>query len=456
MHTDINAFRQGDIRGFFPHEINEGFAYQLGLAFAHYFNPTGSITTGRDQRASSPLLHAALNQGLSDGGAHVLNIGLCPTELIYFSATLPDIGGAIMVTASHNPASYNGFKPVLRNAKAITHTNGLLRLRNAVATGNLSKKQDKGLIESFNPLVGYLDFLCQRFSALSGLNIKLAANGMNGCASVIAEPLFKRLGIDADWLYGEPSVDFPKKGPDPVRIKYLEKMKKFMGGKDYSLGLAWDGDGDRCLFFDHNGEFYSTYYIIGLLVQATLTNHPGAAIVFDPKTHWNTIDLINRYGGRPVQSKTGHAFVKQKMSEVDAAYGGEHSAHHFFRELKYSDSGMFPWLMLLEYQQAMGQDVSAYIEKRKECFQVLPEVNLQLSDLKRAYEKLASEYRDKSIHFDTFDGHSYEFKEGWRFNIRASNTEPLIRINLESKNGISLIEGKLQELVSLLRPWIID
>ncbi len=454
MCTDFNVFRQGDIRGHFPRDINEDFAYQLGLSFAHYFQPVGPIVTGHDQRASSPLLHDALNLGLIDGGIDVLDIGLCPTELIYFSATLPDIDGAIMVTASHNPAIYNGFKPVLKNAKPITHKSGLLQLKNSIAAGKLKKKHKMGLIKPINIIDRYLDFLCQHFIGLSSMNINLAVNGMNGCASVIADPLFKRLGIETDWLYGEPSTDFPKKGPDPIRTEYLENMKRFMQKKDYSLGLAWDGDGDRCLFFGSNGEHYNTYYIIGLLIQAALNKHPGAKIVFDPIAHWNTIEIIKQYGGIPIRSMTGHALVKQKMSDVDAAYGGERSAHHYFRELKYCDSGMFPWLTLLEYLQLTELDIDEYIKERKERFQVLPEVNIQLCDMQRALTILASEYRDKAIHFDNFDGHSYEFKEGWRFNIRASNTEPLARINLESKNGLSLIQEKFDELTRLLQPYM--
>lgn len=451
-HRSLAAFRLGDVRGIYPKEIDERFARDFAHAFVREFGLAGKVVTGRDMRESSISLQGSLNQGFRECGLEVLDIGLCPTELGYFASANLDCCATIIVTASHNPARYNGFKCVLRKCEAVTFDSGLSAVMSLMQTRMRWIDIDEGGLTNIDLQDRYLKWLRDKFDPASLLGGKVALNGLNGTASTLAARIADDFGLPVTWFRKEPGP-IPEEGADPIKPRLQAEMKQFMSTEKFNLGVAWDGDCDRCVFFDECGNLVPTYYIIGLLAERFLKKNPGRAIVFDTKLCWNTLDIIAQNDGEPVPSETGHAFMKRKMRAYDAIYGGELSSHHFFGEFFHCDSGIFAWLNVLHAINETGMEIGELVRERRKLITCTPEINLAIDNVDRAFAEVLDHYRTSAESVEHFDGLSMSMPGGWRFSLRRSKTEPLVRINFESRAGGDLLLQEGAKLIQVLAPF---
>jgi phosphomannomutase len=454
MKNDLSAFRLGDIRGLYPDEVNESFAVDFAHAFVDHFGVTGPIATGRDMRVSSSVLQDALNQGLRESGIDVVDLGLCPTELGYFASTRDGIDAAIIVTASHNPARHNGFKCVLKDGRAVTFDTGLSEVMELMRTG-FHHRCALGKLQVLDLRPEYTDFFRSKFANSPLKAEHIALNGLNGTASTLAEILVSEFELPVTWFRKEPGP-IPSEGADPVNPRLAAQMKTYMESGDFGVGVAWDGDGDRCVFFDGNGDLVPTYYIVGLLAERFLQVHQGGVIVFDTKLCWNTLDVIREYGGVPVPSETGHAFMKRKMHEHQAVYGGELSSHHYFKDFFGCDSGMFAWLKVVELINQSGANITELVSERREKVCCTPEISLSLEDTDSAFTEIFNHYKTNALKVDYFDGLGFEMPGDWRFSLRRSKTEPLVRLNLESRGRPDDLLSEGFRLLQMFEPYRTD
>jgi phosphomannomutase len=446
MNTpSLPAFKAYDIRGRVPDELNEDLSYRIGRAYAEWLHPS-RVVIGRDVRLTSEALARALARGLSDGGSDVFDLGLCGTEEVYFATFHEKMDGGIMVTASHNPGDYNGMKLVREGSRPISGDSGLRDIAQAAAGKDFPTPQRKGSIapldvrsDYIEHLLGYIDL-----GALSPL--KVVVNAGNGCAGPVLDQLAPLLPFQLIKVHHEPDGRFPNGIPNPLLPENRAATSEAVRRHRAVAGIAWDGDFDRCFFFDEQGGFIEGYYIVGLLANALLARNPGARIIHDPRLTWNTIDMVSRAGGVPIMSKTGHAFIKERMRREDAVYGGEMSAHHYFREFAYCDSGMIPWLLVLELMCKSGQPLSALVGERMRLFPASGEINRRLATPAAVLQKVREIYADNALAIDVTDGLSMEFPE-WRFNLRSSNTEPVVRLNVEARGDESLMRQKTEEIL---------
>ena len=353
-HKQLTAFKAYDIRGRIPDELNEELSYAIGRAYAELFKPA-RVAVGRDVRLSSAAFCAALAQGLCDGGADVLDIGLCGTEEIYFAAFHEEVDGGIVVTASHNPLDYNGMKLVRQGARPVSGDSGLKTIRDLVGGGEFAAASRCGVITTKTDKAAYVAHLLSYVADTTLPPLKVVVNAGNGCAGPIIDLLQQHLPVEFIKIHHPPDGTFPHGIPNPLLPENRAATADAVRLHGADLGIAWDGDFDRCFFFDERGEFIEGYYIVGLLATALLAQHPGARIIHDPRLTWNTIAMVQAAGGTPIMSKTGHAFIKERMRSEDAVYGGEMSAHHYFRDFAYCDSGMIPWLLVLTIMGRTGK-----------------------------------------------------------------------------------------------------
>ena len=453
--TNFNAFKAYDIRGRIPDEINETLAYDIGRAYAGFVKPK-RVAVGYDIRLSSPQLATALKRGLMDSGADVLDIGLCGTEGSYFATFSEGLDGGIMVTASHNPSDYNGMKFVREQSRPISADTGLKDMRAAIESGQLPAKAARTGTEAridlsqkyLAHLLSYVDRAKLRKAGAPRL--KVVVNAGNGGAGLIVDLLEPHLPFEFIKVNHQPDGTFPNGIPNPMLLENQAATADVVRRTGADVGLAWDGDYDRCFFFDEHGQFIEGYYLVGLLAEAFLKGEPGGRIVHDPRLTWNTIDIVRRCGGEPVLCKSGHAFIKQKMREVDGVYGGEMSAHHYFRKFSYCDSGMIPWLLVLQVIGERGLSLSQLVGERMKLFPASGEINRHLkTDAKSILARAEKHYGSQAESRDFTDGLSMEFRE-WRFNLRGSNTEPLVRLNVESRGSESLMREKTAEILQLI------
>lgn len=445
----LTSFKAYDVRGRIPDEINEPLAYDIGRAYVAFVQPK-KVAVGYDIRHSSPLLAGALKRGVLESGCDVLDIGLWGTEGVYFATFAEQLDGGIMVTASHNPPDYNGMKFVRAGARPISGDTGLQDMRAMIESGHLPPIAAKpGTERPLDVRKKYLDHLLSYVDRAKLRKLKVVVNPGNGGAGMIIDQLEAHLPFEFIKVHHEPDGSFPNGVPNPMleenRAPTIEAIRR--SGAD--VGLAWDGDYDRCFFFDENGNFIEGYYLVGLLAEAFLKREPGARIVHDPRLTWNTIDIVRKHGGEPVLCKSGHAFIKQKMREVDAAYGGEMSAHHYFRKFSYCDSGMIPWLLVLQVMIERGQPLSALVAERMKLFPASGEINRQIEDSRSVLARARKAYEPKASSVDFTDGLSIEFAD-WRFNLRGSNTEPLVRLNVEARGSEALMREKTAEVLKLI------
>jgi len=446
---NLDAFKAYDVRGRIPTEINADLVYQIGRAYAAFVRPK-RVAVGRDIRLTSQELAQALSRGLTESGVEVVDIGLCGTEGVYFATFALELDGGIMVTASHNPPDYNGLKLVREKSKPIGSETGLKDIAAMIASGTLPPlAKPAGLIRPQDTSSLYIDHLLSYVDRSKLRKLKVVVDAGNGGAGLTVDKLAPHLPFEFVKVRHEPDGTFPQGVPNPMleenRGPTLEALKR--SGAD--VAIAWDGDYDRCFFYDEHGTFIEGYYIVGLLAEPFLRRFPGAKIVYDPRLTWNTVETVRALGGVPVMSKSGHAFIKQKMREVDGVYGGEMSAHHYFRDFSYCDSGMIPWLLVLEQMCASGKSLSELVGARMKAFPASGEINRKLPDAKKVLAAAEARYAKGAELVDHTDGLSIDFKD-WRFNIRASNTEPLVRLNVESRGDEALMRDKTSELLAFL------
>jgi phosphomannomutase len=444
----INGFKAYDIRGKVPSELNPEMAYKIGKAFSKFTNAK-KVVVGRDIRDSSKELSDSLTKGLTENGASVIDIGLCGTEMVYFSTPHFNADGGIMITASHNPPEYNGMKFVKKDSVPLGYDSGLNKVEELILSNNLDvKTETKGKVESVDVMHAFIENLKRFYDSKKINKLKVVVNAGNGCAGLSLDQLEPKLPVEMIKLFNNPDGSFPNGVPNPMleenRRSTIEEIKK----QKADLGVAWDGDYDRCFFFDEHGNFIEGYYIVGLLAKSILKNHPGENIVHDPRLVWNTEEIVKRHGGKPVVSKSGHAYIKEKMREVNAVYGGEMSAHHYFRENAYSDSGMIPFLLVLQLMSTENKKLSELVDEMIKEYPCSGEINSTIDDPAGKIKEIEKKYSDGKI--DELDGISIEYPN-WRFNLRMSNTEPILRLNVESRGDEKLMKEKTEGLLKLIR-----
>jgi phosphomannomutase/phosphomannomutase/phosphoglucomutase len=446
---NLSAFKAYDIRGRIPDELNEELAYDIGRAYAAFVKPR-AVAVGRDIRLTSGSLAAALSRGLTDCGCDVRDIGLCGTEGVYFATFAYELDGGIMVTASHNPPDYNGMKLVREESRPISADTGLTEMRALIDARSLPARADSpGGITALATGAKYLEHLLSYVDRKKLKRLKVVVNAGNGGAGLIIDAIEPHLPFEFVKIQHEPDGSFPNGVPNPLLEENQAVTAQAVRDAKADIGLAWDGDYDRCFFFDHAGRFIDGYYLVGLLAEVFLQHEPGARIVHDPRVTWNTLEIVRRLGGEPVLCKSGHAFIKQKMREVDAVYGGEMSAHHYFRRFAYCDSGMIPWLVVLAVIAQRGESLAELVNERIRLFPVSGEINRRLPDTRAVLKRAQEHYQDSAVAVDFTDGLSMEFPQ-WRFNLRGSNTEPLVRLNVESRGSEALVKEKTAELLRLI------
>ncbi|MEW6501470.1 MAG: phosphomannomutase [Thermodesulfobacteriota bacterium] len=446
--TTLPCFKAYDVRGRVPDELNEELAYSIGHAFAAVIEPQ-RVVIGHDIRLSSPSLAAALAQGLAAAGVEVLDLGRCGTEEIYFATSHLGVEGGIIVTASHNPADYNGMKFVRQGSRPISGDSGLKEIERFAAQGHRVSATQPGTITPVDCRPAYLDHLLSYIDPARLKPLTIVANPGNGCAGAVIDALEEHLPFRFIKTQWEPDGTFPHGVPNPLLPENRAATAALVREHQADLGIAWDGDFDRCFFFDEEGGFIEGYYLVGLLAQAMLAKDPGARIIHDPRLIWNTEELVTRAGGVPVMCKTGHAFIKERMRSENALYGGEMSAHHYFRAFFSCDSGMIPWLLVAEILSTSGRPLSALVRDRQTAFPVSGEINRRVADPAAVIARVEAAYAGTPGSRDYTDGLSFSARE-FRFNIRSSNTEPVLRLNVETRANPTLLREKTAELLALI------
>jgi phosphomannomutase len=450
MSQKINCFKAYDARGKVPDELNAEITYRIGRAYAEFIKPR-RVAVGRDVRLSSEELFTALTDGLMDSGVEVLDLGLCGTEQVYFAAFHLELDGGIMITASHNPIDYNGLKFVRECAKPLSGDSGLKDIHRIAEEGSFSTSESKGSMIPTDLGAEYVAHLLGYLADIDKLKpLKIISNPGNGMAGPVIDLLEQHLPFEFVKIQHEPDGTFPNGIPNPLLPERRAATIAAIRQHGADLGVAWDGDFDRCFLFDHNGRYIEGYYIVGLLGAQLLQKNPGERIVYDPRLTWNTIELVSQHKGEPVQSKSGHAFIKETMRKVNGIYGGEMSAHHYFRDFGYCDSGMIPWLLLAEMISTQNRTLAELVDARIERYPVSGEINVEVDDPKTVLDRVQAHFADLPHEIDRTDGLGMDFGD-WRFNLRGSNTEPLLRMNVETRGDQGLMERRRDEILDLIR-----
>ncbi|MFT2092974.1 phosphomannomutase CpsG [Paraglaciecola sp. 2405UD69-4] len=479
----ITCFKAYDIRGKLIEQLDENIAYRIGRAFAEQMSAK-TVVVGGDVRLTSEPLKLALTAGLIDGGATVTDLGMTGTEEIYFATKHLGMDGGIEVTASHNPIDYNGMKLVKADSKPVSGDTGLFAIRDLAQTydndevksrlafygsetvsneafisGKSSIEIDKLLTtekyKAVSNMADYVEHILSYVDLSNFTPLKLVVNAGNGAAGEALDAIEKVLSdsnipIEFVKVHHTPDGSFPNGIPNPLLPESRADTANAVKASGADMGIAWDGDFDRCFLFDETGDFVEGYYIVGLLAKAFLDKDPGSKIIYDPRVYWNTEDIVTSAGGVPIKSKTGHAFIKERMRADDAVYGGEMSAHHYFRDFAYCDSGMIPWLLVAELLCTTKKPLSKLVKERIAAFPSSGEINSTLADPDASIKSVLDKYESQATVVDYTDGIGLEFGT-WRFNLRKSNTEPVVRLNVESKGDIALMEQKTAELLALLK-----
>ena len=452
----LSCFKAYDIRGKLGTELNEDIAYRIGRAYGQIYQPK-NVVVGCDVRLSSEDLKQATIRGLNDAGVDVLDLGMTGTEEVYFGAFHLDVQGGIEITASHNPMDYNGMKLVRENARPISADTGLKDIQALAENNEFAEVTSKGTTEKYNILPEFVEHLMSYIDPAKIRPMKLVVNAGNGAAGHVIDAIeikFKELNIPVEFIkiHHEADGNFPNGIPNPILIENRASTRDAVIKHSADMGIAWDGDFDRCFLFDEKGQFIEGYYIVGLLAQAFLLKQAGEKIVHDPRLVWNTFDVVEQYQGTAIQSKSGHAFIKDVMREHNAAYGGEMSAHHYFRDFAYCDSGMIPWLLAIAGLSETGKSLSSLVEEMIAKFPCSGEINFKVADTQATIQKIFDHYADQQPEIDQTDGVSLNFG-AWRFNVRASNTEPLLRLNIESRRDQNPrpMQSYVDELTQLIQ-----
>ncbi|MFA0659114.1 phosphomannomutase CpsG [Vibrio splendidus] len=468
---DLSCFKNNDIRGVIGKQINEPLAYLLGKAFGEYvlsaapeasFDGLAQVVIGRDNRETSLSLQEAMTKGLIESGITVIDLGMTGTEEVYFATRHLKAIGGIQITASHNPINYNGMKLVGLDASPISKNSGLDKIKRRIkelyqelnADLSVGHVQPNNSAISTSILAPYIDHLLSYITPSKISPMKIVVNAGNGVAGHVIDALekkFKELSAPITFIkvHHTPDGNFPNGIPNPLIIENQIATRNAVLEHSADLGIAWDGDFDRCFFFDEKGNYIEGYYIVGLLAEAFLLKEPNSTVLHDMRMTWNTIEVANKLGGKTVAVKAGHALIKEKMRELNAVYGGEMSAHHYFRDFGYCDSGMIPWLLVIELMSKTQQSLHQLTNSSMDRFPSSGEINRRVSDPEQVMAYVLSHYQVDAVEIDHTDGLSMNMGT-WRFNLRKSNTEPLIRLNVETKQDRTLLSLKVDELLSFL------
>ncbi len=447
----LTCFKAYDIRGKLGEELNDDVAYRIGRAYGEFIGAGKQVVVGGDVRLTSETLKLALANGLQDAGVNVIDIGMTGTEEIYFATFHLGVDGGIEVTASHNPMDYNGMKLVREGSRPISGDTGLKDIQRMAEENNFPPVTQRGTLTQQSCLAAYVQHLLGYIDLQAIKPLKLVVNAGNGAAGHVVDALeaeCQRLQVPITFIkvHNEPDGTFPHGIPNPLLPENRADTRDAVLAHNADMGIAWDGDFDRCFLFDETGEFIEGYYIVGLLAEAFLQQHQGAKIIHDPRLTWNTIDVVQAAGGVPIQSKTGHAFIKERMRLEDAIYGGEMSAHHYFRDFAYCDSGMIPWLLVAQLMSVKGKTLSTLVSERIAKFPCSGEINFHVNDVKACIAAVREHFTAlQPLVIDTTDGLSMEFAE-WRFNLRGSNTEPVLRLNVESRQDMALVQEQVANI----------
>ena len=448
--TPLPCFKAYDIRGRVPDELDETLARKIALAMAGQLG-AGPVVLGRDVRLSSPALQAALADGFHAAGREVIDIGMGGTEEVYFQTDHLHAAGGVMVTASHNPMDYNGMKLLREGSRPISGDSGLFAIRDFAASYDQAIPANVATPRTMTDKSAYIAHLLGYIQRDRLKPLKIVTNAGNGGAGLVVDQLAPHLPFDFIHIQHDADGHFPNGIPNPLLPECRAATANAVRANGADFGVAWDGDFDRCFFFDADGRFIEGYYLVGLLATALLARHPGGKIIHDPRLTWNTIEMVRNAGGIPVLSKTGHAFIKERMRAENAIYGGEMSAHHYFRDFAYCDSGMIPWLLIAELVSTSGLSLAELVEDRMRAYPCSGEINFTVADAHAATERVMAHYARQTPLLDHTDGISADFGQ-WRFNLRSSNTEPLLRLNVESRGDTALMQERTAEITALLAP----
>lgn len=445
---ELTCFKAYDVRGRVPDQLNEEIARRIGRAFADVVKPR-QVVVGHDIRLSSEAIKAAVTEGLLEQGVDVYDIGLCGTEEIYFATSHAGMDGGIAITASHNPKDYNGMKFVREESRPISGDTGLFDIKALAERNAFTPAAQRGTLYALDTSEAYVQHLLSYVDIPSLKPLKIVVDAGNGGAGRVVDLLEPHLPFEFIKLHHEADGNFPNGVPNPLLPENRTAAIAAVRAHGADLGLGWDGDFDRCFFFDEGGNFIEGYYVVGLLAQAFLRKYGPARIVHDPRLTWNTIDIVKSLGGEAVESKTGHAFIKERMRLENAIYGGEMSAHHYFRDFAYCDSGMIPWLLVTGLICASGQPLSVLVAERMAAYPCSGEINRTIENPAAVLAKVEATYSARASAIEHIDGLSMTMGE-WRFNLRMSNTEPVVRLNVESRGDNALMEAKTAELLALI------
>ena len=448
MTQALTCFKAYDIRGRIPDQLNDDVLYRIGRAYAEHLKPR-TVVVGYDIRPDSARFSAELCRALNDSGVDVIDIGLCGTEEIYFQTFHREADGGIMITASHNPMDYNGLKLVREGSRPISGDTGLFAIRELAERNSFNGSANRGITQVDTDKSAYVQHLLGYVDRAALKPLKIVANAGNGCAGPVIDQLEPHLPFKFIKVHHQPDSRFPNGIPNPLLPENRASTAEAVIEHKADFGLAWDGDFDRCFFFDEKGRFIEGYYLVGLLAEQLLQSHPGSKIIHDPRLTWNTIEQVQKAGGDPIQSKTGHAFIKERMRAENAIYGGEMSAHHYFRDFAYCDSGMIPWLLIAELISRSGLTMAQLVDQRIEAYPCSGEINFEVHDMQAALDRVLKHYRPLNPSEDRTDGLSLEFVD-WRLNLRGSNTEPLLRLNVEARGDAQLVNAKVAEIRALI------
>jgi phosphomannomutase len=447
MMLDPKVFKAYDIRGIYPTELDEEGGNAIGRAYVEQFEPK-EIAIGRDTRVSSPSMANAVIEGATDAGANVVDIGLVGTEMLYFAVGDLELDGGIQVTASHNPKEYNGMKIVRRGAMPVGGDSGLLNIRDRAISAAWDRTGPKGTARPQDVFPGFVDKVLS-FVELDELERqRVVIDAANGMAGVMLPPVLEQVPIDAVPYFFEPDGTFPNHEPNPL----LPENREFVMGRvledKAELGVAFDGDADRCFFIDDTGGFVPGDFVTALLAESMLEKYPGAKIIYDVRASWAVRETIERAGGIPLINRVGHAFIKQRMREEDAVFAGEVSGHYYFRDFYQADSGVIPFLLMLELVSKRGKPLSELLRSFRERYFLTGEINVPVEDVAVKLQEIKERFGSEG-EVSHLDGISIEAEE-WHLNVRPSNTEPLLRLNLEARSK-ELMEQKRDEVLAIMR-----
>jgi phosphomannomutase len=450
MIIDQSIFKAYDIRGVYPDTINEELAYKIAQAYIHFINPEGkklNIVMGRDVRTSGPQLSEAMKKGILDCGCNVIEIGLASTDMMYFAVANYGYDGGLQITASHNPREFNGVKMVRKGAVPISGDTGIYTIRDFVLADYSQKEEQAGTVQSLEILSDYVEKVLSVVDTSIFKPMHVVANINFGYTAAVLKELEKHIPVTFTMINENPNGEFPKGAPDPLLISNRGETIELIKQTKPHFGAAWDSDADRCYFFDETGRFLSGYFTSAILAGYFLEKYPGSKVVIDMKQNWAIKDVVGEAGGVALQNRTGHSLFKERMIKEDAVFGGEVSGHFFFKDFFYLDNGIIPFLLILEILSTSGKKLSEIYQPLFDKYFAIEEENLEVSDVPKVLQAIKEKYKDGVL--SEIDGVSIDYPE-WRFNIRSSNTQPLLRLNLEAKNK-ELMEIKEKEVSEFIK-----